>query len=191
MATDSSASGFLAPSSQDVYDNALDDLLQAAIVGITGITGSLVRPRWQPEPPTQPDFAVDWCAFGIVDLDPDTFSFERHDPTGNGSTAVEEDEILTVLHSFYGPHASQLCERFRKGISITQNRDTLYSSGILLTEVQGAIVIPALLKEKWVKRVDVRVIYRRRTSTSYAILNVQSGQLGLNNGLWATPITTP
>lgn len=184
MANDSSAAGYITPLVAPGYDAALDAILQGAVVGITGLPGNLVRPRWQPEPPIQPDFNTDWCALGVTRSTPDVFSYDRHDPIGNGGngqTFVEEDELLTVLHSFYGPDSSLNCELFRKGLMITQNRDVLASNGIYLVEVQEAIILPALLKEKWVRRVDATVIYRRRTSTSYAILNLQQSQVTIGN----------
>lgn len=192
MATDSSVAGFLVPSSEPVNDDSLDDLLQAPIVGITGIPGPLVRPRWQPEPPVQPDFDVDWCAFGITRTGPDVFSYQRHDPVGNagaGQNIVERDELLYVLHSFYGPNCARNIHRFRSGLDIEQNRATIKASGIVLVEAQDPVNLPALLKEKWVQRIDMTVVYRRRTATAYRILTLQSGQMGLDNELYVTPIT--
>lgn len=176
MATDSSVAGFLAPSASAAYDATLEDLLQAAVVGITGLPGTLVRPRWQPEPPQQPSFTTDWCAFGVMRTTVDVFAADLHDPTGNGSNKIERDEILFVLHSFYGPNAHAYCERFRDGFEIAQNRDTLTAQGLALIEVGEATVLPALLKEKWVKRVDTTVQYRRRTSRTYPVLTITQAQ---------------
>ena len=188
MAGDSSSPGFLAPTGQPAYDEALADLLQAAVVGITGLDGSLVRPRWQPEPPQQPDFATNWCAMGITKIVADAYSYDRADPSG-AFGSVEEDEAIMVLHSFYGPACYQLCERFRKGMMLAQNRDALLAQGVLLTGIDESVEVPALLKSIWVRRVDINVEYRRRAVTTYPVLSVQHGQMGLNNELWVTPIT--
>lgn len=176
MANDSTTAGFIAPTQSPVYDNALDKVFHDAIAGITGIPGSLVRPRWQPEPPQQPAFDVNWVAFGIVDNSVDTFAYDHHSPSDETSQ-VQRDEVLQVLHSFYGPDATQFCERFRDGLEIAQNRDQLQSAGVFVQEVQQARQIPALLKERWVKRVDALVVYRRRTSRSYKIANIVSAEL--------------
>lgn len=188
MATDSSAAGYLLPSSSPVYGNALDDLVHGVIVGLTGITGDLVRPRWQPEPPQQPDFTVDWVAFGLVRSEVDTFAYDYHDPTGNGVNAVQRDELLYFLHSFYGPDCHMYCEQYRDGLEVAQNRDALTAANIGLQEVQEAVMLPALLKEKWVKRIDVTVVFRRRTTRTYPVLTIQSGQATLDNEHYLTPI---
>ncbi len=191
MATDSSIAGYLTPVAAPVYGDALDDVLQAVIVGLTGIAGNLVRPRWQPEPPQQPAFTTNWVAFGLVRQVDDTFAYVGHDPAGNGSDDVQMDELLYVLHSFYGPDCHALCARFRAGLMVEQNRDALTAANIALMEVQDATHLPALLKERWVKRIDVTVVYRRRTSRTYNVLTIESGQLGLDNEHYVTPINTP
>lgn len=189
-APNSASAGFLAPSAAAPYDDPLDDLLTEVVVGITGIAEDLVRPRWQPEPRPQPAYTVNWCAVGVVRSEVETFAYERHNPAGEGSSSVERTETLYVLHSFYGPNAHGLCERFRDGFEISQNRDTLRAANIGLVEVQQAIKLPALLKEKWVSRVDVTVVYVRRTARVYNILNLLSAQAILDNEVFTTPIST-
>lgn len=190
MANDSTSAGFLSPASVPLYSDGLDDALQAAIVGITGIPGSLVRPRWQPEPPNQPPFSTDWCAFGVTRTDSDIFSYTNTDELdqGFGVVAIERTEEITVLHSFYGPNSDAYCARLRAGLDLSQNRDTLTTSGIALVAVQEALKLPALLQKKWVKRVDVTIIYRRRVSWQYPVNALTSGQAGLDNELYTTPI---
>lgn len=187
MATSSASAGFLAPISSSDYDDALDDTLQATIVGITGIPGKLVRPRWQPTPPVQPGFDESWCAFGVSRRSVDAFAHEGHDPS-NATSTLERDELLMVLHSFYGPAAHGLCERFRDGLDLAQNRDALSSAGIGLVDVEEAISVPSLMHERWVKRVDITVVYRRRTARSFSIETVQSADNTLDNEQYTTPI---
>ena len=174
MATDSRTAGYLLPTAESTHDDALDDLLHDVIVGLTGITGDLVRPRWQPEPPQQPEFSVTWVAFGVSRTEEDTFGYEHHDPLGEGPTTVERDELLYYAHSFYGPHASGMCKRLRDGLQISQNRDALLSAGLGVVEVKEAVKIPALLHQKWVPKVDVTVVYRRRSTTAYPVLTIKS-----------------
>lgn len=189
MATDSSVAGYLNPSAAAPYDDALDDFLQGVIVGLTGLPGSLVRPRWQSEPPQRPEFNVNWCSFGLTDTEVDTFAYERHDPSGEGPTKVERDEILSFIHSFYGPNAHGIAERFRDGFEIPQNRDVLSSGGIGLIEVQRAVKVPSLLAERWVPKIDVMVLYRRRTSRSYPVLTIRSAGIEIVTQDGSTPIS--
>jgi len=187
-APNSASAGFLAPSSSPVYDDPLDDLLTEVVVGIAGLPEDYVRPRWLPEPRPQPAYTVDWCAVGVSRSEVDTFAYEGHDPAGQGSSSVERTETLYVLHSFYGPNCHAFAERFRDGFEVSQNRDTLRAANIALVEVQQALKLPALLKEKWVSRVDVTVVYRRRTTRLYSILNLQSAQVTINNDLYTTDV---
>lgn len=185
MPTDSSIAGFLAPSSEPLEDEGLENLLHDVIVGITGIPGDMVRPRWQPEPPQQPDFPSSWVAFGVQRTSHDVFSYQTMVDDGQ---QVQRDSVLYVLHSFYGPVSSGLCSRFRDGLDVSQNRDLLQAQGLELVEMQEALNIPALLKSVWVKRVDAMVVYRRRTVRTFPVLTITAGQLGLNNERYVTPI---
>ena len=191
MPNDSTTAGYLTPVAPlPIYDDALVDALQATITGITGNTGSLIRPRWQPEPVTKPDSSVNWVAFGITNLEPDTFPFEEMAPDGQTMT-VQYSETLQVLHSFYGPAASAMASRFRTGLMVSQNRDPLRAAGILLVAAEKLVNLPALFKEKWVQRVDLTVYYRRVVSHTYQIRSVVSAGAGLDNELYVTPIPVP
>lgn len=183
---DTSASGFLLPTAAAPYDDPLEDILQEAVAGITGLPGDLCRPRWQVNPPPMPAFDKTWVAFGITRSEVDTFAFDRH--IDALTTAVERDEILYVLHSFYGPQAHGMSERLRDGFEVSQNRDTLRAAGIVLIEVQQAVQVPALLMERWQKRIDVLVVYKRRTSRAYTVRTIESAQVGLDNEFYVTPI---
>lgn len=190
MATSSGQAGYLPPATSPSYGDPLDDLFHDFIAGITEIPGNLVRPRWQPEPPTQPDFNVNWVAFGITSAQPDKFMYARHDPSAGpeGSSFIERDELLTVLISFYGPQSMDYAMRLIDGIEVGQNRADLSSARAEIRYTNDPVIVPALLKEKWVKRVDVPVIVSRRTSRRYAVNTIASGQLGLDNESWVTPI---
>lgn len=183
----SSAAGFLAPLTAPIYDNPLDDFFHAFLVALTTIPGQLVRPRWQPEPPNMPDFTVDWLAWGIVDIDEDRFAWQGQ--TDDVTSVVERDEIMTMLMSFYGPRASQLAKQFSASVQLSQNRAYLQPQKLTVIEVLNQVRIPALTKEKWVPRVDQRVLFRRRASWAYEIRTLESAQLGLDNELYVTPLT--
>lgn len=172
--TDSSTGGFLAPtSSLPAEDNALDSLLQALIVGVCGLPGNLVRPRWQPTPPVTPEANVDWCALGIVDEDPEFNISLVHSGAGDGSSTSIDNDVLTILVSFYGPNARGNAKSLRTGLMIPQNRETLGAAGLSLMEIQGkSLFVPAIINQQTLRRVDISMRFRRRTSLTWAILNL-------------------
>lgn len=165
---------YLAPNSTPVVidDDALDDAFHDLMAGITGVSGSLVRPRWQATPPTQPDFTTDWIAFGVSVSDVDQFAYIGHDPAGNGglgTNQVERDEVLKLQCSFYGPNCKTKMSLFRDGLQVDSNRFDLEALGVKFIEMQETINLPALMKERWVKRLDVTSIFRRRVKRVYSI----------------------
>src|SRR5450830_286484 len=102
MADDSSTGGYLAPGgATPVDDAALDAVLQGFVAGVTGLPGSLVRPRWQPTVPKQPPLDANWCAIGVTDTDPDAVPTILHNGAGNGVDNLYRNEVITVLASFY------------------------------------------------------------------------------------------
>lgn len=193
MPNDSSTGGFLSPSNSITYDSDLEDIVQAVVVGITGIAANLVRPRFQPEPGNLPDFGTNWIALGISVTDQDTFAYQVHDPNAAtyGANWVERDEQLELFFSFYGPNCSDVMSRWREGISIEQNRWALYDSGIKLVEPGKAIYLPALLKERWTKRVDLKTIMNRRIHRLYPIREVAQVTLTISNPITTTLVINP
>lgn len=183
----SGAAGFLAPLTAPIYDNPLDDFFQAFLAALSTIPGPLVRPRWQPEPPNLPAFTTDWMAWGIVDVDTDRFAYQDMTPAGD-QFVVERDEILTMLMSFYGPRAGQLASQVSASMQLSQNRSYLKAQNITLIEVMGQARVPALLKEKWVPRVDQRVLFRRRASWAYEVHTIIEVEASLDNEHYTTPL---
>lgn len=193
----SSTGGFLLPAAPaPPYGETLEDLISATIKGILGWTtdqaNNYIRPRWQPEPPPQPDFTVDWVAFGISGTKKDWMPYASHDPNAyedGGATTTEQDEELTLLISFYGPNSMANQSQWEDGIKVDQNRDLLDAQGIKWMGMDDAHQLPALLKEKWVKRIDQRIVFRRRVTRKYPILNVVSAEVrSLDNEQYLTDI---
>lgn len=180
------------PSLAPLYGDALEDVFHDVIKGVLGFTdGTLIRPRWQPNPPNQPDFGTDWVAFGIMERKGDWSPYQAHDPTGNGgdgSNIFERDEELTLLHSYYGPNSAQLQSLFQDGLLIEQNRAALTANGIKLIEFKDAFNVPALLKETWVKKVDQRIVFKRRIRREYAIVHLLSANVSIDNEQYITQI---
>ena len=76
----SATGGYIPPSGGAAYDQELEDIFQAFIVGVTSLQGQYVRPRWQEDPPPMPAVGVDWCGFAVKALTSDDGPmFEQHD----------------------------------------------------------------------------------------------------------------
>lgn len=190
--SDSTASGYILATSADAYDTALDRILQQAVVGITGLPGANVRPRWQISPPTMPEPEVNWAAIGVTLFEPDHSAYERHvDDAALGYSALERDEALHVITSFYGPQALTNAMAFFDGIQISQNRDTLKANGIDLVSIADATRVPALLAMKWQMRIDVSAVMSRRTVRQFPIRTIveTSATNELDNERYVTSIT--
>lgn len=173
MATDSTTAGYLAPLAPDPkYDEALENIFHGLLHGITGIPKTLIRPRWQPDPPNQPDFQTNWVAFGVTIMQSDWDPYLLHEPeaaAGAGISSQSQGETLHIMLSFYGPNYQAYERRFRHGIHIEQNRDALTVEKIKFIELTEPVTLPALLKEKWVKRIDSKMVCRRWVSRTYPI----------------------
>lgn len=176
MSNSSATGGYLAPSNPaPLYDDALTDALQAMVVGITGLPGTLVRPRWQATPPKMPEINVDWCAIGVTGFTPDAYGAQIHSPSGDGSTTLYRTEVLEVLASFYGPSRFGNATLFSDGLQIPQNWEMVAPIGIVFVEGGAPRGVADLLNTKWVQRTDISVVFRRQVSRTYPILNILSG----------------
>lgn len=182
---DSSTGGPLAPlpSPAPVPLNglSLNNFLQAWVVGITGLSGTLVRPRWQPEPPIIPLAATAWASIGIQNRDGDSFPFVGHDGDGNNGNGLDQiirNEELDLLCSFYdlgtNGMADFYAELMRDGAIIAQNRAYLQAQNFDLGFVGKIIIVPSLLKQRWMYRVDLPIQVRRQVVRQYPVLNLES-----------------
>ena len=174
MPNNSSTGGFLQPSSTggDLNDSALIDMLQALVVGITGLSGSMVRPRWQPETPNPPDIGTNWAAIGPSDSRArDSFSYrQKPNPT---TTIVIRNRLIPILCSFYGPNAEANSELLAMGFEVPQNRETLQLAGFnLVGGVGPGVIAPALLKGQWYTRIDVSFAIRQQQKYTYSVLSL-------------------
>ena len=178
MSTDSTTSGFIAPNTSPapIEDQDLDRFLQQYVSAITGVSGDLVRPRWQPDPPNQPGIDVTWIALGVSGRNPETFAAELHADDEQSSVTYRLED-LDVLVSFFGPGMGAAYARFRDGLSLAQNREALTLSGFGLIELTPPITAPALLNERWQKRIDTTLRLRRGVAHRYAVLSIGSPNL--------------
>jgi hypothetical protein len=179
MGFDSSQAGYLQPNFISVLeDQALASFLQGIVAGITGLPGKRVVQRWQPEPPTPPEFSIDWAAVGEQgDRERDTFVNIIHK---DGENILYRNEILTVLVSFYGPHSRANAGILAQGFQIAQNRETMVLNGYGFIESLNPVITADLVHERWRPRVDLSFRVRRSVVYRYTILDLLGSKVTVN-----------
>lgn len=182
FAPDSSVAGYLGPSGAQLDDTALEDFLHDVVAGITGLDGTLVRPRWQEEPPNWPPFRTNWVSIGVASTTPDTFAYENHLPDGEGSDDMRRHEVFDLACSFYGPDADAMADTLRDGFQVAQNRTALFMAGMGLVSCGPSTAAPVLLKERWLNRTDMVVTIKREIRRTYPVLNILSVDGSVTNG---------
>lgn len=153
-------------------DLTLTQFLQTIFVGLTGLDGTMVRPKWQPAPPKQPDIDVSWMAFGIADDNPDANGYLGILP--DGSAQYQRQTQLDISCSIYGPQALEIAGLIRDGFQIPQNIQSLTLANMGFVETGRASHIPDLVNERWINRVEMNVTLRRQVQRSYAVLTFLS-----------------
>lgn len=176
MPNTSATGGYLVPAASPapLEDQAFEDFLHDIFVGLTGLDNENVRPRWQPEPPNQLAFGVDWIAFGIMRQDADTYAAIEHDPIGDGADHLQRHETVEVLISSYGDHATANLTQLRDGLQVEQNRAILTTNAMGLEKTGEIIPAPTLVKDRWLRRFDMTMTFRRQIRRTYQVLNLLS-----------------
>ncbi len=180
MANDSSTGGYLLPAASPAPLEGKDLLafLQGWLVGITGLPGTMVRPRWQPEPPDIPQAGDAWAALGVVRRPSDEYPFVSHQPSVGDW--VQRHELLEVLTSFYDLGSTGLADYyaalFREGSAVEQNRWPLVAAGMNLVRVGALVAVPSLLKLRWLYRVDLEIAIRRQIDRLYPVRDLVAAQ---------------
>jgi hypothetical protein len=193
----SATGGFLSPTTinGELNDQGIHRFLQQIVVGVTGMLGASVRPRWQPEPVNIPDFGIDWAAIGIVSRTRDAFAAVIHmkDVSGtyDGIDVVYRNQILEIMCSFYGPDAEANSELFAMGMQVAQNRETLLAAGYGLISVDDAVTTSDLLHDRWVPRIDVTFRVRRSQKYVYPVFNLLGAQATITDDTGAVVDPVP
>ncbi len=152
----------------------LTQFIQTVMVGVSGLPGILVRPKWQVDPPKQPDIGVNWMAIGIETLTPDA----------NGYVGVNEDEAtvsqrheaIDVSCHIYGPDALENADLIRDGFQVPPNLEALRSADMGFVETSTARHLPDLVNQRWINRYIMNVILRREVRRVYPILTFLSAR---------------
>lgn len=153
-------------------DEALDLVFQSVVVGITGLPGDMVRPRWQTTVPKQPEPGVDWCGVGVLTSTPDDSPSITHQGTVDGQDVSVRHEELEVLATFYGPNAKAFGGLLRDGLGIPQNVEVLEAQGISYAACGPMRSLGELVNQQWIRRCDVPLTFRRAVTRIYAVENL-------------------
>lgn len=193
----SNVPGYLAPSSSPapLEGQALSRFVQGWVSGVTGLDGTMVRPRWLPEPSNIPKAGTAWCAVGISTRRADTFAYAWLRP--DASYLVQRHERIDLLASFYDLGSSGLADYYaallREGAQVPQNREPLFTAGFGLIGTGDVVAVPSLLKERWLYRADLAVELARVIERVYPVLSVLSanGTLKTSDGVTAAIVAAP
>lgn len=190
MPTNSALGGPILPdvAPAPLEGDALYDFFHDWICSLTGLDNSLVRPRWQREPGNLPEENVTWLAFGITKRPSDTYIAEVHVPIGAGYNETRRHETLSFLISCYGPDSEAVLQLFRDDIQVAQNREVLSLQSMGLIESGEILIIPELIKDKWVHRADLTFDIRRQVLRQYQVQSIVTSDITVNNKHYLTNI---
>lgn len=165
-------------------DAELDAAFQSAVVGITGLDPTLVRPRWQIVSPKQPEPNINWCSIGAYTSTPDDggpYIEHLNGPSVNDTSGdlLEEHEAIDVLVSFYGPNAKMYSGVFRSGLKLPANLETLKLQGFYYQSKEPERIAPELINQQWVRRWDTSMTFKRMVARVYGVPNVVSAEIDL------------
>lgn len=177
----SDEAGYLIPvGTAPLEGGQLLDFLQEVIVGVTGLEGKMVRPRYVAEPANIPTAGDAWCAFDIMKRPSDMFPQVEHvtnDTYPEGADVMQRQETLHVLASFYDLGVDGLADKYasllRDGLIIAQNREVLMANGFDFAYSGELQPVPVLLKMRWQYRVDIELTFRRQMNRTYNVLDLK------------------
>lgn len=179
---------YLRPTSGVLDDDALADLIQQVVVGITGLPGNMVRPRWQPDAPNTPDVSLDWVAFGTASLAPQWNAYQYYDKVLD-TYFVEGTQVVECLFSFYGPNHSRHREEFLDGLQLDMNLQQLVDNQIKFMSFASPVQVPALFKNQYRLRSDVKVFFNRWVKRAYPVGYYSSASGSIDNEKFVTPFS--
>ncbi len=122
MSNTSATGGYLVAATSSGFPGGLtlNQFIQSVLVGISGLTATLVRPKWQIAPPKSPDILVNWLAFGVTSEDPDTNAYLGPNNAGTAETLIRQENV-NVQCAFYGPDCDNIARLVRSGFQLPQS----------------------------------------------------------------------
>lgn len=174
MPNTSATGGYLRPTSSQPLPGGLtlEQFIHSIIVGITGYTGALVRPKFQVAPPKQPAIETDWIAFAVVGNEPDANAYVGIDEAGVSTLA--RTEKLEIQVAFYGTNAQENISIFRDGFQIQQNLEAMLLANMGFNGIGRSIRGPDLLNQRWVDRWETTLTLVRTVQRVYPVLSFAS-----------------
>lgn len=183
----SSTPGYLTPTSiPPEDDDVLAGIMHDFAVGLTGLDPTLVRPRWQPQPPTMPAASVNWAAIGITSYEPIGYWPEMIHNDGN--SVQRQHQIMEATATFYGPNSTSIASMFLDGLTVRQNLEVLGTFGIKLRHPGRISRVPELINTQYIPRSDVTFWLVREMDRTYNIANVASSEVTLINDTGYTTV---
>ena len=157
----------------------IETALQAMASALSGLPGNMVRPRWQPTPPVQPDVSQTWASIGATMTEADEYPAIIHvggtilpGQTNPGYSIMQRHQTLTVVVTFYGPNADGAASSLRDALYITQNWEPLLPQGIKLRTVHDLARVPEQINQQYIDRVDLRIEFRLQQNRIYPIFDL-------------------
>lgn len=191
-AADSTQPGYLGPSPTETLDQLdWENFLQACVAGISGLPGTLVRPRWQPNPPPTPDVTIDWAACGITRTTGRFSPYHHHyAETEPGFDRSSRQEQVFYRVSFYGPHAGDLCAILRDGLFIDQNRQLWRENAVGLVEAERIDHVPELFRQQWRDAYHLEIILNREVRRVYNVRTLLRAKGTITGNDWGKRTVT-
>ena len=191
MPNTSATGGYLVPTSSTPLPGglSLDDFIQTVLVGISGLTNTLVRPNWQEAPPKPPDIATNWLAFGVEVNAADANAWVDMD--ADGVQHSQRQENLDVKCSFYGPLAMSYAQIVRDGFQIQQNLEALRLANMGFVSTGAILQMPDLVNERYITKVVMSVHLRREIKRIYPVLSLEGAGGTINSESGDDVIETP
>lgn len=167
MPNTSATGGYLTNVTTPIEGVDLTRFLGSVIAGVTALPGNLVRPAWQPNPPTIPDITTSWAAYGITSRRSEATPYMEQ--AENDATLIRHEE-LDILCTFYGPECQAIAASLRDGMYLSQNRENLFLAGMGLVGFSDIVHAPELINERFFDRADMTMTIRREIKREYRIL---------------------
>jgi hypothetical protein len=170
-----------------IDDVDLDAVFQTLVTQITGLDGTLVRPRWQTATdvagnlgglPKQPEPSVNWCAIGVMAVEQSPGPWLSY----NTLTLQEfywDHESLDLLASFYGPNSQQYARLLRAGLNVPQNTEQLLQYMIRYVGCGPIRTLPDLVNQQWIRRQDISLQFRRKVEMVYGTNYIDIAEINL------------
>jgi hypothetical protein len=186
--TDSSTGGYIvdAPPSPATADD-LQGALQTAFAALSGLSGDLVRPRWQPFPPTQPAVGVTWAALGVTMVEADEYPYFQHiggvtfpGASAPGYSIMQRHSTITVVATFYGPQADAVAAQVRDALYVNQNYEGLMPVGLKLRTIHDLQRVPEIMNQQYIDRTDLKMEFRAMSSRIYPIRDLAGADVTID-----------